>query len=411
MKSKAKVGENVIDVKELISRLSQEELIESANNYWSKMSVYSDQCYKPFNIQGASRLLKDVSIIFEMSDFKKGQRVLDFGCGTGWLSNGLSDCGLNVSGVDIAENAAIIARQFRHHIRPVRYGQNVESLSFDGIHLPFEDAEFDRIVCFDSFHHVANQRLTLQEFYRVLKPGGRVAFIEPGKNHSLAPMSQYEMRHFNVIENDIDLDTIQRDGREVGFQNIQVFNHLGEDFIIELSDSENSLLFKMLRAYKIIVNVLNSTKRNAGQNFYIIKDGKETVTSVSSSENSYRIESLQTKCVFNESVVKVKVYVTFYNDGNSTWLSDQNKAGKVNIGISKQDLSGKLLDRDFQHINLSAVDIPPDNSVDTTFDFDVPRNEFLTTSYQLDLVSEGIAWFCDSKDLKKIIIEFKDQKL
>ena len=45
--------------------------------------------------------------------------------------------------------------------------------------LPFPDASFERIILVDALHHVADQRVTANELWRVLKPGGRLVVVEP----------------------------------------------------------------------------------------------------------------------------------------------------------------------------------------------------------------------------------------
>ncbi len=45
--------------------------------------------------------------------------------------------------------------------------------------LPFPDASFARIIMGDALHHVIDQRRTLDELWRVLRPGGRMVVEEP----------------------------------------------------------------------------------------------------------------------------------------------------------------------------------------------------------------------------------------
>jgi ubiquinone/menaquinone biosynthesis C-methylase UbiE len=46
-------------------------------------------------------------------------------------------------------------------------------------HLPFEDETFDAVTCVDSMNHFRNRLGSLQEWQRVLKPGGAALFTDP----------------------------------------------------------------------------------------------------------------------------------------------------------------------------------------------------------------------------------------
>jgi len=49
--------------------------------------------------------------------------------------------------------------------------------------LPFPAEEFERIIIIDVLHHVCDQQQTINELWRVLKPGGRIIIEEPDIHH------------------------------------------------------------------------------------------------------------------------------------------------------------------------------------------------------------------------------------
>ncbi|MDX5338293.1 MAG: class I SAM-dependent methyltransferase [Cyclobacteriaceae bacterium] len=50
----------------------------------------------------------------------------------------------------------------------------------------FEDNSFDTIVSFQVIEHIENDRLFLQELYRMLKPGGKAIISTPNRTHTLS---------------------------------------------------------------------------------------------------------------------------------------------------------------------------------------------------------------------------------
>ncbi len=102
-----------------------------------------------------------------------GGRVLEVGVGTG-LSLPYYSCALRICGVDISEPMLRKAQQ-----RVSEYGlDNVESLLvMDAEHLDFADASFDVVVAQYVVTTVPNPEATLDEFARVLRPGGEIILV------------------------------------------------------------------------------------------------------------------------------------------------------------------------------------------------------------------------------------------
>jgi phosphatidylethanolamine/phosphatidyl-N-methylethanolamine N-methyltransferase len=102
-----------------------------------------------------------------------GGRVLEVGVGTG-LSLPYYSPNLRICGVDISEPMLRKAQQ-----RVTELGlDNVESLLvMDAEHLDFADASFDVIVAQYVITTVPNPEATLDEFARVLRPGGEIVLV------------------------------------------------------------------------------------------------------------------------------------------------------------------------------------------------------------------------------------------
>jgi phosphatidylethanolamine/phosphatidyl-N-methylethanolamine N-methyltransferase len=102
-----------------------------------------------------------------------GGRVLEVGVGTG-LSLPYYSSKLRISGIDISEPMLRKAQQ-----RVTELGlDNVEALLvMDAEHLDFPDASFDVIVAQYVITTVPNPEATLDEFARVLRPGGEIVLV------------------------------------------------------------------------------------------------------------------------------------------------------------------------------------------------------------------------------------------
>ena len=109
----------------------------------------------------------------ELTQLPIDGRLLDVGGGTGRVAQFLRD---DVGNLFIAD---------------LSHKMLVESLSKEGLlptcshseFLPFSDEIFERIIMIDALHHVCDQQQTINELWRVLKPGGRIIIEEPDIHH------------------------------------------------------------------------------------------------------------------------------------------------------------------------------------------------------------------------------------
>ena len=102
-----------------------------------------------------------------------GGRVLEVGVGTG-LSLPYYSSAMRLTGVDISEP---MLRKAQQRVTELGLG-NVEALSvMDAEHLQFPDDSFDVVVAQYVITTVPNPEATLDEFARVLKPGGEIVLV------------------------------------------------------------------------------------------------------------------------------------------------------------------------------------------------------------------------------------------
>jgi SAM-dependent methyltransferase len=113
--------------------------------------------------------------------------VMDLGCGPGDSVDLFRrlDPGVHWVGVDI-EGSDEVGRRTR---------TDAEFRTFDGVHLPFQDAEFDLVYCKQVLEHVRHPAPLLAEVARVLRPGGHfggsTSQLEPFHSNSTFNYTPY----------------------------------------------------------------------------------------------------------------------------------------------------------------------------------------------------------------------------
>jgi arsenite methyltransferase len=100
-----------------------------------------------------------------------GERILDVGCGPGFLAAELhQEVGPAGSVVGVDASPAMLALA----VRRCQGRPNVTFHKGDAASLPVADASFDAAVCVQVLEYVADTLAALRELYRALRPGGRV---------------------------------------------------------------------------------------------------------------------------------------------------------------------------------------------------------------------------------------------
>jgi ubiquinone/menaquinone biosynthesis C-methylase UbiE len=123
---------------------------------------------KPFMVQVYDR-------IFSQFFTETAGNLLDVGCGTGLYWPVLSKYCDHIVGIDYS--AAMIS-EAQNLIR-VKELKNVEAVVQNGEDLDFPSENFNTILCMDVLHHIPDIKRAISNFYRVLKPNGRLLAVEP----------------------------------------------------------------------------------------------------------------------------------------------------------------------------------------------------------------------------------------
>jgi ubiquinone/menaquinone biosynthesis C-methylase UbiE len=125
------------------------------------------------------------------------RRVLDIGCGAGYGSSELAHAAAAVTGLDLAPEAVALARS--SYAAP-----NLQYLAASATSIPFADASFGLIVCFEVIEHVHDWHLLLTEARRLLAPGGQFIVSTPNKLYYAESRAQIGPNPFHVHEFEYD---------------------------------------------------------------------------------------------------------------------------------------------------------------------------------------------------------------
>ena len=338
---------SLISPKSMIEKRGLDGLCETADAYYRRMPIPNQAMAKPFSDfrDGPHNLIRLGTLLGGMH-LGKGMTVLDFGAGTCWLSRYLAQMQCIPIAVDVSAAALKMGEILFRDYPPV--GDCIappKFLCFDGYKLPLETSSVDRIICFDALHHVPNRPEILQEFYRVLRPGGIAGFSEPVGRHSESPQSQMEMRNFGVLEDDIILEELERDVTKMQFK-------------FFLHDSSG---------------------------IFFLHKGVYIPDSRCHDELCHEIKIVSGK-------LRIK------NTGGAVWLHEvQYGFGKVQVGAHLFH-GESLVNYDFLRIPL-PYDLHPGESVE----FPVPDTP-LDHRLVVDMVAEGVTWF---ENLHSVPIELR----
>jgi len=116
----------------------------------------------------------------------QGGCVLEVAPGPGYLSIELARLGkVDVTGLDISETFVKIERQNAQEA-----GVKIDFNHGDATHMPFEAHSFDFSVCVAAFKNFSQPVRVLNEFHRVLKPGGTALIVDLRRDASIEDIDE-----------------------------------------------------------------------------------------------------------------------------------------------------------------------------------------------------------------------------
>lgn len=380
----------IIDVQELIASTTVEDLNVAAEEYFASLTTWDHHLAKPFSsADEAPWLLTHLTVLLQGLRLKPAFTVLEFGAGTGWLARFLTQLGCRAILLDVSPTALRIAKELYERMPVIGDQPAPAFLRFDGSRIDLPDASVDRIVCFHAFHHVPHPAGVIAEFGRILKPGGLAAFAEPGPTHSRAAQSQFEMRTYGVVENDVDVHALWRTARHCGFSDLRMMVFHGLPFQVSLERYED-----FLRGGDTCAEWVAEARvflRNV-RNFVLVKQGIEPDDSRSARGLACEIHARRAAGAAREGAPLVFA-VTATNTGTATWLPRSAGHGGVSLGVHVFSADRTLLFTEVLATPLTDAsrEVAPGESV--RVDIALPPQAPGRYVVEIDCVAARVGWF------------------
>jgi SAM-dependent methyltransferase len=166
---------------------------------------------KPFSDGECSKQLANIDALFHLLS-PPPARIVEFGCGVGWLSLFLAQRGYQVHGVDISPEAIAAARRAAepHRLPGLEY-------TLGDYEDPPPRRDFDYVIFHGALHHAEDERRAVQHAYEALRPGGAMIAFETDEGHAELPAAIQTVQEYGVHEKSMSCRYIAELGRAAGF--------------------------------------------------------------------------------------------------------------------------------------------------------------------------------------------------
>ena len=381
-------SEASVDASALSSTLTVEELARTADDYYKTTIQFADRYLaKPFaDPRDSPDLLGSFAHLLSGLRLVPGMTVLDFGAGACWTTRCLTQLGCEAIALDVSATALELGQQLYARLPPIGDCPVPRFLVFDGHHIDLPDASVDRIFCFDAFHHVPNPTEVMRELGRVLRPGGIAGFSEPGRHHSKGARSQYEMKNYTAIENDVVMEDVWAWARAAGFVDLELAVFSTESYRVPLGEFE-----EVVRGGRALTRYADGVRvfLQGHQTFFLTKGGQAARDSREREGLKGEITVQLDRTTF-ERGESIRGKASVQNVGSVSWLPGSTAHGGVNLGVHLRERDGRPISLDFARIRIEGA-TPPGQTQHVEFALSPPDpGDYLL---EFDLVSEGVGWF------------------
>jgi 2-polyprenyl-3-methyl-5-hydroxy-6-metoxy-1,4-benzoquinol methylase/glycosyltransferase involved in cell wall biosynthesis len=329
-----------------------------------------------------------------------GSRILDVGCGSGWLSEFFARLGYDVTGIDISPDLIDISRA---RVARVAYGADHETplrcrfMVHDAEGSPLAE-EFDAVVCYDSLHHFEDERAVVRNLSAMTRYGGALFILEgdcPEEGSETEEELLEVMRHFETLESPFSREYLRELLDEQGLA--VVGDYVSVNGLFERDSLEGG----RLRVEPPEVNYLLCKKvvRETGRRASSVPD-----TRAPSQPRAVMSFAEQWPYEVGPGVL-VKASLQVENAGDTLWLTGAaERAGSTMLGARLSNESGAVV---WERHGTPPLPRPiaPGERVTLQFELTAPRTPGLYT-LKLDLVAQHVCWF-EERGSTPLVVKFR----
>jgi SAM-dependent methyltransferase len=375
--------------------LGYPQMLDAERSYYLRTKPFYNLANKPDKHLGdgmdaeTHRHFTDFANMASVLALPPGARILDVGCGSGWLSEYFARLGYEVTGIDISDD---LIRMARERVERVPYDVDHETqlrcrFQTQDIEQDPLPEKFDAVVCYDSLHHFENERRVFRNLAAMLDVGGLLFILEghkPSAGSATEDELQDVMRRYGTLESPFSSDYLRSLLDEHGLAVAGDYVSVNGLFERELLEDNRLPLHSLATDYHYLTCV--KVAENA------------PASSVPDSRNpgllraDFKFTGPLPQQV--EPDEKISARITIRNTGDTLWLNGQSlRAGIVMPGVRVFDQRGEIVSEVHGHPMLPRS-IAPGQYVTIDLPWPIPPVPG-TYSVKIDLVDQQVCWFED----------------